>query len=423
MRIGVFSPGMAIQKDGGTMTFTLNLCQAMNERGHEMYVYAFQKDVKLTPRILPQWMRLRLCSPLGSQQSISALREQLCIDDLDVAVSIESYYNSLLWVVALLGTGIPLIYSERSDPERVETIWCRAGRLSALSGADVIHLLLPEYAASLPPFLRDRMHCIPNPAPAVADNATAFRKTTPPYVLCSLGRIAKEKELPLLIKAFSRIAKTFPDWELHIWGENSNAVNLLKYYSGSPARKRIFLRGRTDAPLDVFRQAHIFCIPSRHEGTPNALLEAFSCGLPAVGVADCLGVNSIINNGKNGLLASVRTPAALSEELAKLMTSRNLRQQLGEGAICTAKDRAPKAIWDMWEKLLVKTAAHKGKTIMDAFSDKAFAARARLSAAARQENILRKFGEPLSGSVDWYRKKISSSLRQVAKTMFPGSVS
>jgi len=52
---------------------------------------------------------------------------------------------------------------------------------------------------------------------------------------------------------------------------------------------------------NIYRNAHLFLIPSKMEGMPLSLLEAQSCGLPAVG-SNVPGVSDVIVNGRTGRL-------------------------------------------------------------------------------------------------------------------------
>ena len=54
---------------------------------------------------------------------------------------------------------------------------------------------------------------------------------------------------------------------------------------------------------NFYRRAHLFLLPSKLEGMPLSLLEAQSCGLPAVG-SNISGISELISE-KNGALASV----------------------------------------------------------------------------------------------------------------------
>lgn len=89
--------------------------------------------------------------------------------------------------------------------------------------------------------------------------------------------------------------------------------------------------GRRDNMQDVFRSAHIACLPSYREGLPKVLLEAAACGLPIV-TTDAPGCREIVRSGDNGLLIPVRDAQALAQALRILIDDENLRAKMGRRA-------------------------------------------------------------------------------------------
>ncbi len=65
---------------------------------------------------------------------------------------------------------------------------------------------------------------------------------------------------------------------------------------------------------EIYREAHLFLIPSRTEGMPLRLLEAQSCGLPAVG-SNIPGISDIVINGKTGKLVDAGNIGAFVEAI------------------------------------------------------------------------------------------------------------
>ena len=51
-----------------------------------------------------------------------------------------------------------------------------------------------------------------------------------------------------------------------------------------------------------YQNSSFFVFPSLWEGFPNALVEAFREGLPAIGLRSTSGVNQLIVDKKNGLV-------------------------------------------------------------------------------------------------------------------------
>lgn len=91
-----------------------------------------------------------------------------------------------------------------------------------------------------------------------------------------------------------------------------------------------FLGIRTDVPR-LLQAMDIFTLPSLSEGMPNALLEAMSCGLPAVGTK-VSGTSELILAGKTGWLIPPDDPEALHGALLEACRDRDRLVQYGQAA-------------------------------------------------------------------------------------------
>ena len=303
----------------------------------------------------------------GDASTIIPLREQVCLCSPDIFISTCSCNNILLWCAVLSDTDIPLVYSEHNDPWKIESErWNQPERQAALWAADAVHLLLPPYLRSVPESLRHKCHIIGNPVLPT----TIERSPHPggPYIL-SLGRLAAVKQVPLLVQAFDLLAAEFPQWELHIWGNGEEENTIRRAVARTSCNKRIRMCGLTREPEKQFSEADIFCIPSRFEGLPVALLEAMSAGVPSIGFEKCLAISSLIQNEKNGLLSPEMTAASLAQSLRRLMQDADLRQRMGTAARESAKAFAPELIYNQWEAMLFQAVARKGQTQLSRLYD------------------------------------------------------
>ncbi len=86
--------------------------------------------------------------------------------------------------------------------------------------------------------------------------------------------------------------------------------------------------GRREDIAEVYRQAHIACLPSYREGLPKSLLEAAASGRPIV-TTDVPGCREVVEHGRNGLLVPVKNAKALAEAIAGLAQDKGERQRMG----------------------------------------------------------------------------------------------
>lgn len=348
-----------IHRTGGLEKVVAGIAVEMAMRGHQVTAFTYASPAERPTFPVPQNLDVRHYTFTGDAETVPVLRAELTSIDPDVFVSPSSFNNILFWAAVLRGTGIPLLYSEHNNPWRIEEErWNKAERQAVLWAADAVHLLMPPFLDSVPPNLRNKCNVIGNPVPPAP--TIALSATHAPCLL-SLGRFAKVKQIPLLVRAFALLSSDFPQWELHIWGagEEKSALRKAIAIANCP---QIHLHGLTLQPAQQFSQADIFCIPSRFEGFGLTVVEAFTHGLPVVGFAECSGVNSLVRSGHNGLLADAMTAESLAASLRQLMADPDLRHSMGRNARQDARTFAPSAIYDQWEQLLQKTAACKGHT-------------------------------------------------------------
>lgn len=85
-----------------------------------------------------------------------------------------------------------------------------------------------------------------------------------------------------------------------------------------------------------YASSDIFFFPSDTETFGNVTLEAMASGLPCV-VADAAGSKSLVENGKNGLIASVGETELFEEHLTYLIENADLRNQMSHLSVKKAQ--------------------------------------------------------------------------------------
>lgn len=87
--------------------------------------------------------------------------------------------------------------------------------------------------------------------------------------------------------------------------------------------------GHRDDMVSTLQEASIVCLPSHGEGLPRVLLEAASCRRPIV-ATDVPGCKEVVRPGVNGLLVPVRSPEALADAIADLLSSPERAAEFGD---------------------------------------------------------------------------------------------
>lgn len=161
---------------------------------------------------------------------------------------------------------------------------------------------------------------------------------TPPdrMVVGSVGRLSPEKGLDRLVAATARLLSCGHDLELWIVGEGPQRGRLARRIDELGLEKRARLLGHHDDTLPLYRSMDVFASSSRHEGLPNALLEAMAMELPVVATR-IAGVPSLVHDGENGLLVDPESEEELVEGLRRLVEDGSLRQRLGRAARVTVE--------------------------------------------------------------------------------------
>ena len=191
----------------------------------------------------------------------------------------------------------------------------------------------------------NRVYAIPNPTPFSLQSVKIHLKRKE---LLFVGRMENgQKCMVLLLKAWARLEKRFPNWSLRLVGEGKDLP--------------LINEGRQD-PVPYYREASIFCMTSAYEGLPMVLIEAASFGCVPVAFDSFAAARDIISDGENGCLVPAFDLDAYAETLARLMSDDAMRERLAENALAQIPEKfSPEKIGAQWEALFRKLLAEKGR--------------------------------------------------------------
>jgi glycosyltransferase involved in cell wall biosynthesis len=178
----------------------------------------------------------------------------------------------------------------------------------------------------------DRIAVLPNPIDfkgirAAMDNAD--RWTGPGPHLLAVGRLSREKGFDLLLHALAGVRRQFPHADLLIAGAGSEEAALKAQCSVLGLDQAVQFAGHLDSPYACFPGATLFVLSSRHEGMPNALLEAAAAGLPIVALPSSGGVVDLLRARPDAWLAAEVSAAALADMLLTALQILHPQRQFG----------------------------------------------------------------------------------------------
>jgi glycosyltransferase involved in cell wall biosynthesis len=152
-----------------------------------------------------------------------------------------------------------------------------------------------------------------------------------PPRLFSAGRIVHQKGLDLGLQALSQL--TDLDWEWHIAGDGPQLDMLKSRIQELGLADRVTFLGwqSREGLTEWYHRSNVFLFPSRHEGMPNAVLEAMSSGLPVVATR-IAGSEELVLDGETGFLVQSENVDELREALRKILMNPELRKNMGSAS-------------------------------------------------------------------------------------------
>lgn len=167
------------------------------------------------------------------------------------------------------------------------------------------------------------------------------------------AHLDENKRADLLLEAWKRLKKDYPDWHVTIMGNGDvEGYQRMAYEMGLADSVTFtgYITGKQKE--DIWNKASIYCMCSHHEGFPMVVLEAWARGV-AVVTTPVGGLPDVIEEGKNCLTFDFGNVDGLYQNLQKLMDSPELRRSMAEyskvfGEKTFAPDRINERIDDLY---------------------------------------------------------------------------
>ncbi len=148
-----------------------------------------------------------------------------------------------------------------------------------------------------------------------------------------IGRLAAEKNIPFLLRAFALAAEGCPGLDLTIIGDGPQRLELEHLARSLHLPPRVtFLGERPHRELPaLLSDFDLFLTASSTEVHPLSLIEAMAAGL-AVAAVGGEGISETVRDGESGLL-SAPDPSDFSQKIRRIALDPELGRKLAAGAV------------------------------------------------------------------------------------------
>lgn len=274
-------------------------------------------------------------------------------------LTVISFLQPSIPMVVLAARGLPnkINISERGNPERL--MKKRYGKAFVDKYYRNIHKAVfqtSDAMNSYPKCVSDKSVVISNPIKNDLPEAYIGERNK---VITTFCRISKQKNLPLLIEAFSMLHKEYPEYKLRIIGDTFNEegievksfiekqikeLNLIDNVEFNPFSKNVH--------NEIIKDA-MYVNSSDYEGISNAMLEAMAIGMPVV-CTDCPvgGARAIIVDNYNGLLVKVGDVDGLFKAMKKVISEDELASRISQNAVEIRETLSLQNIAGKWMELV-----------------------------------------------------------------------
>lgn len=338
-----------------------NLCIVANDmvaRGHDVVIC----NMNTLPTVQKTDDRVKIIDmPRFTKKFVKRLQQVNYIKEIckteqpDLVVSFL-FMPNFLSVLAGKWAGVPVIISERADPNRHRSL------------ADRIIYYFYQYADGavfqthgakecFPKKLQKKSTVIPNPV-IVKDDTLCANYENPEKTIAFCARFELvQKRQDVMLDAFKIVNARHPEYVLKFLGDGPDEEKMKEYARELNLQNNVEFCGVSKQVLKDISTSELFVLSSDFEGIPNSLLEAMSIGLPCIST-DCSpgGARMLIEDGKNGLIVPCGDATALAEAICKMIENREAAIRCGKKAADVKARFSKQNILDAWEEFFIKIA-------------------------------------------------------------------
>lgn len=357
MRIGMLADAYKPKVSGVTSYITLSK-RWLENAGHEVYVFTFGDDdfADDEPNIIRSPGLPLVDTGFYISLNYSRPAKKL-LYTMDVVHVHHPFLSGTLALTHALPRNIPIVFTNHSRYDLLTQAYlpilpdsfgeaamrtylppfCQACDLVIAPSASMRSILI-DYGVDTPiEVVPNGIELDPILTCSTSIDRECFGFSSDHVVLTYVGRLAPEKNLTFLLRAFKGLSLAYNNARLLIIGDGPERDNLEDSVFNMGIATKVFFTGmvpRENVPC-YLTTADAFIISSTAETFGISVIEAMATGLPVLGI-DSPGIRDIIVDGKTGFI-SQDDLASFTAKMARLVSEHDLRRSMGIEALNASK--------------------------------------------------------------------------------------
>ncbi len=178
------------------------------------------------------------------------------------------------------------------------------------------------------------------------------------YDIIFAGRLIKEKNVDVLVRAVALLKADFPGIRCCIVGDGPEGEALLKLADELGVRGHVDFTGfqEYEALIGKIKASKVLVLPSSREGFGMVVIEAFACGVPVVTVKERYNAaQGLVEDGVNGFVVELGE-RGLAEGVRKILENGSYYEEMAVSAFKKAEkyewDKILSQLYSFYESLL-----------------------------------------------------------------------
>ena len=259
--------------------------------------------------------------------------------------------TNIYLIPSIISKRVKIILSERNDPNRFpQSKLLKKIRVLLYQFSDIIVFQTNDAKNFFNKTIQKKGVIIPNPIKEDLPYVNVGKRKREIVNFC---RLAPQKNLKMLIDAFSMLCNDHPNFKLSIYGRGPLESELREYAEKLLGKDKVTISNYTENIHDKIKDSAMFVSSSDYEGMSNSMLESMAIGLPTI-CTDCPigGARMVIKQYENGLLVPVGDTVALYRAMKEVVENEELSNKLSKNATRIRKELSTQNIFVKWLEVI-----------------------------------------------------------------------